>query len=136
MDINLDAIIEVAFVPWWKGIAWLLAIAVTVVSVRIGFTFDLNVWLTARQARTNAKRLAKNAQQCKHVWIRYPYSPFAICGKCRSGIECLVLDMYAADPNVVVVEAERNQRNFVRTDYNVQVPTPYNNVVHPPEEGD
>ncbi len=136
MDIDVQSIIKAFFSPWWQPIAWLLALSAAFLSVRIALTVNLTDLLIARQKRkdekSRAQRVEETIDNCPHLWARYPQSPLAVCERCDARIGRNVLNQYAGDKNVEIVEAQDVvTRNLVIHNGGIRVPSPYNNVVRP-----
>ena len=85
------ALAEALFLPWWKGILYILAIAFSIVAVKVTINFDLNEWQKSRKEAKSNAQLKKLAKKCRHMWTLYPNSPLSRCNKCYAFITTSIL---------------------------------------------
>ena len=83
--------LEALLLPWWKPIAYLFAIVLVLVTVRIGINFDVNKWMENRQQAKLNKEVAKRSKNCGHAWTLYHTSPFSRCNYCLAWIPTTTL---------------------------------------------
>ncbi len=86
-----SSLAETLFVPWWKVILYGLAIAISIVAIRVSIKFDLNEWLNRRREGRLLKERHKIVDQCRHGWTLYPSSPFSTCNGCQAWISTPIL---------------------------------------------
>ena len=105
------SIIEEIFLPWWRGVVYLLAIALTVVGIRLIITFDLNRWLEQRRADKDFKESVKESLNCRHVWTYYPSSLYSSCTNCPAFIDTSILavGLAAKDANLLIAGTRLGQ---------------------------
>lgn len=83
--------LEALFLPWWKGLVYIFAITLSIVTIRVTIKLDLNAWL---KRRDEAKRLAERKESvitCRHAWTLYSISPFSQCSFCQAWISTPIL---------------------------------------------
>ena len=99
-----DLVREV-FSPWWKILIYMFLGAISIVSARLIFTFNLNQWLEGRRKDKQTRDLLKAAERCKHAWTLYSRSPYSVCSKCHVLISTsiLLLARRANVPDLVII---------------------------------
>ena len=86
--------LEALFSPWWKPIAYLFAIVVAALTVRVGVNFDINKWMDSREVVRQRKEGLKHARNCAHAWTLYHASPYSQCNNCLALIATSTLLTY------------------------------------------
>ena len=86
-----SSLIETLIVPWWKVIVYSLAIAVSILAIRISIKVDLNKWSSDRRDAKLQKEKIKLAKKCMHAWTLYPSNHLSFCSMCHAGISTSIL---------------------------------------------
>ena len=86
-----NTILEAFFIPWWKGLLYVLAITLSAVVIRVSINFDLNEWLKSRETAKYMNEIKKRAERCRHAWTLYRSSPFSSCANCQAWISTSTL---------------------------------------------
>ena len=89
--LTVDAsLLEGLFLPWWKIVAYVIVLAVLIMSIRV--KFDVNKWLSFRSDQKLAKQRRKAAVRCVHAWTLYPDSQYSLCNRCAALIATATLN--------------------------------------------
>ena len=86
-----NTILEGIFLPWWKGLLYIIVLTLSIITVRFSIKFDLNEWLKIRRESKLLAQIYKRAGQCSHGWTLYPDSPFSRCVRCQAWIASSIL---------------------------------------------
>ena len=81
-----STILESLFLPWWKGLLYILALTVSAVTIRLTINFDLNEFLKRRRQIQLTNAMGKLADKCRHAWTLYPDGPYSHCALCQAWI--------------------------------------------------
>ena len=76
--------LEALILPWWKLPIYLLAITLSIVTIRVSIRFDINSWLQERRKLRERKQRLKFVEQCQHLWTLYTASPHSRCNRCNA----------------------------------------------------
>ena len=91
-----DVTWQTYLLPWWKPLVYVFAGIFTLVTIKVGLTFNINTWLQDRRKRKLEDRLEQAVAECGHVWTLYPNSDFSQCNLCTAYIKTATL-LFARD---------------------------------------
>ena len=87
----MDPLLEQLLLPWWKIIAYFLALVVGVIGIRVSLKFDVNTWMEQRRKSKLLADQRRRAAKCGHVWTLYPSSVYSQCNFCLAYIQTSTL---------------------------------------------
>ena len=95
-------LIESLLLPWWKVVIY---IVVTVLTVRIAITLNINEWMKSRAQSKAQRDRVKRVEECKHAWTLHHYGLYSQCVSCHAFISnsLLVMARNVQDPDLLIV---------------------------------
>ena len=96
------AVLEALFLPWWKIVLYIGALAVAIITIRFTISFNINFWLESRRAAKAIKERRKRARSCRHFWTLYHSSQYSRCNRCAAFIATTTLLAFESDPLVLI----------------------------------
>ena len=79
-----SSIWEAVFLPWWKGLIYMVSLVLSVIAVKVTITFDLSDWLKERKKAKELSERKRVVSKCAHIWTVYSVSPYSRCDRCMA----------------------------------------------------